>query len=60
MVGLVNKDAQLLQAAQLLESLIGCQFAFFLGLVEVVEIGGIGIYAVGGEGFAGRAEQLVD
>ena len=46
-VGLVHVDAQLLQAAQLLEALVGGQFAFLFRLVEVVEVGGVGVDAVG-------------
>ncbi|MPM57668.1 hypothetical protein SDC9_104491 [bioreactor metagenome] len=57
-VGLVHVDAELFQTTQLLEALVGGQFAFFLWLVKVVEVGGVGINAVGSQGFAARGEQL--
>ena len=59
-VGLVHVDAQLLQAPQFFKALVGGQLAFLFRLVEVVEVGGVGIDAGGRERFAGRTEQLVD
>lgn len=59
-VGLVQHRCPTAPVAQLLEALVGGQLAFLFRLVEVVEVGGVGIDASGRERIAGRAKQFVD
>ncbi|MNY66697.1 hypothetical protein D3C86_2041660 [compost metagenome] len=50
-MGLIHVNTQLFQATQFLETLVRGQLSFLFRLVEVVEVGGIGINAGGRERF---------